>query len=223
MILTRKRIDWPQLQGHIFETAMGARFAVVKVTARNITIRPERGTRNYAISIQNELERVLDDYVAGRFFPSPTQLLGIGVRKVQTSYAWGILHELLQQGVAERGPVRVRKQDFPGRWQIVELSELGKDYFAESDEPPFIQMHTTKHERLYGEYHFGLSNGNLYGEVREFGGERVLLFSYEGSDEMDPVCGAGWLQLKEKNRLEGEFLEDYGRCLALRRLRSTKR
>ena len=52
--------------------------------------------------------------------------------------------------------------------------------------------------------------------MREIGGERVLLFSYEGSDEMDQVNGAGWAQLEDREHLIGEFLGDYGRFTAER-------
>jgi hypothetical protein len=98
MILTRKPVDWEQLRGRAFQTITGARFTVVRVTSKNVTIRPERGTRNYAISIQEELERVLDGYAVGGFFPSPTELLRSGVRAVPSSYAWAILHALLNEG-----------------------------------------------------------------------------------------------------------------------------
>jgi hypothetical protein len=215
MILTRKPLDWQQLRGRTFQTITGTRFTVVRVTSKNVTIRPERGTRNYAISIQDELERVLDGYAVGGFFPSPTELLRSGVRAVPSSYAWGILHTMLNEG-PEAKSITARAEDFAGRWRLTELSELDEDYFAESDEPPFIQIRAPKQGRIYGQYHFGLSNGNLDGEVREFGGEPLLLFSFEGSDEMDQVNGAGWAQLEDREHLIGELLGEYGRFTAER-------
>ncbi len=186
------------------------------MTAKNVTIRPERGTRDYAISIEKELERVLDDYVTGRFLPAPTELLRIGVRAVQSSYAWGILHELLLSEDTEPQAPVARVEDFAGRWHITELADLDEDYAAESDEPPFIELNVSHPGRVYGEYHWGLSDGNLEGEVREFGGESVLLMSYEGTDEMDPAQGVGWFQLKDREHLSGEFLGIYGRLIAER-------
>ena len=215
MILTRKPVDWQQLRGRTFQTITGARFTVVRVTSKNVTIRPERGTRNYAISIQDELERVLDGYAVGGFFPSPTELLRSGVRAVPSSYAWGILHTMLNEG-PEAKSITARAEDFAGRWRITELSELDEGYFAESHEAPFIQLRLSKQGRIHGEYHFGLSDGDLDGEMREFGGEQILLFSYEGSDEMDQVNGAGWAQLQHRKHLIGEFLGDYGRFTAER-------
>ncbi len=85
---------------------------------------------------------------------------------------------------------------------------------------PVISLHLSTHGGVYGEYHFGLSDGNLDGQVREFGREPVLLFRYEGSDEMEEVHGAGWAQLRERDRLEGEFLIDYGRFVGTREHRA---
>ncbi len=62
MFLTRRPIDWPQLQDRTFQTTTGARFTVVRVTANSVAIRPERSARDYTISIENELEQVLDDF-----------------------------------------------------------------------------------------------------------------------------------------------------------------
>lgn len=76
---------------------------------------------------------------------------------------------------------------------------------------------------MYGDYHFGLSNGHVDGQVREFGGETVLLFGYEGSDEMDPVNGAGWAQYQSQERLVGEFLGVYGKFTAMRKQSSRNR
>lgn len=114
-----------------------------------------------------------------------------------------------------------RARNLVGRWRITELSELDEAYFKDSDEPPFLSVHSNKYDTLRGEYHFGLSDGNFDGEIREFGGEAVLLFRFEGSDEMDEVHGAGWAQLTERDRLEGEFLDIYGRFVAMRERKSS--
>jgi hypothetical protein len=212
----RRNLDWQQLKDRTFHTATGKRFAVVNVTAKNVIIRPAGGVRNYDLSIPNELERGLSAYEAGRFFPSPSDWLRIGVRAVRSSYVWGILYALLIQEATSVPPITTSARNLVGRWRIIQLSELGEDYFNESDEPPLISIHLNKYGTLRGEYHFGLSDGNFDGEIREFGGETVLLFGYEGSDEMDEVHGAGWVQLRERDRLEGEFVVDYGRFVATR-------
>jgi hypothetical protein len=211
-----RRVDWQQLKDRTFHTSTGARFAVVNVTTKSVIIRPEGGVRNYDLSIQNELERGLAAYQAGRFFPSPTEWLRVGVRAVRSSYVWGILYALLIQEARPNPPFATLAKNLVGRWRITQLSELDDDYFEDSDEPPFISIHSNQQGGIYGEYHFGLSDGEFSGEIREFGGDTVLLFGYDGSDEMDEVHGAGWAQLKERDRLEGEFLSGYGRFVATR-------
>jgi len=95
--MPKRTMDWKQLEGRVFHATTGARFTVVKVTAKNLLVQPEGGRRNYDLSIHNELERGIEAYAAGRLFPSPTELLGIGVRAVRTSYVWGVLYQLLIQ------------------------------------------------------------------------------------------------------------------------------
>ena len=215
--MQKRIVDWKQLEGRAFQTTTGARFAVVKVTAKNLLVQPEGGRRKYDLSIHNELERGIEAYATGRFFPSPSELLGIGVRAVSTSYVWGVLHQLLiQDGLLMKIGVS-RAKDFVGYWRITDLSELDKSYFDESDESPFISIRASAHEQVYGDYHFGLSDGHLDGLVREFGREGVFLFGYEGSDEMDPVNGAGWAQVQSQDRLVGEFIGTYGEFVAMRK------
>jgi hypothetical protein len=215
--MTTRTIDWKQLEGRVFQTTTGARFTVVKVTTKNLLVQPEGGRRNYDLSIHDELERGIDAYAAGRFFPSPSELLGIGVRAVRTSYVWGVLHQLLIQDKLPKDFGANRTRDFVGHWRITELSELDQSYFDESDELPYFSIHVSAHERVYGKYHFGLSNGHLDGQQREFGGVAILLFGYEGSDEMDSANGAGWAQYQSQDRLVGEFIGTYGRFIAIRK------
>lgn len=222
MLLTRKPVDWQRLNGRTFETITGACFTVVRVTSKHVTIHPERGTHNYAVSIEDEWERVLNEYVVGRFLPSPADLIASGVRTVPSTYVWGILHALLSEGQAAKSNA-ARGEDFAGRWRIIGFSELDEDYIGESDEPPFLQLRLSQQGRVYGQYHFGLSGGSLDGEMREFGRERLVLFSYQGSDERDEVNGAGWAQLTDREHLSGEFLDAYGRFTAEReRARHTR-
>ncbi len=140
----------------------------------------------------------------------------MNVRSVQASYAWGIWHALLLSEDTETQSSAARAEDFAGRWRITKLADLDEDYAAESAEPPFHELNVSHRGRVYGEYHLGLSDGNLEDEVREFEGESVLLVSYKGTDEMDLSQGAGWFQLKDREHLSGEFLGIYGRFMAER-------
>ena len=75
---------------------------------------------------------------------------------------------------------------------------------------------------LWGEYEIGLSSGAIDGDLREFGGEPVVVFGYDGVDEMDPSSGGGWLQLLDSGTLEGEFMGALGRFSARRKAASKK-
>ena len=52
-------IDWPRPKGQTLQTISGAPFMVVRVTDQYVTVRPKNGTRNYALSIANELKPIV--------------------------------------------------------------------------------------------------------------------------------------------------------------------
>ena len=62
-----------------------------------------------------------------------------------------------------------------------------------------------------------MSSSAIDGDLREFGGEPVVVFGHDGMDEMDPSSGGGWLQLFESGTLEGEFMGPLGRFSAKRK------
>ena len=190
-----KSVDWTQLVGRSLQTTTGARFTVVRVTARAVTVRPEKGSRDYPLSIPNELERAVAAYKKGHFFPSPADLQGAGFSAILSSYAWAVLRAMLIAEPQENsGRIAFQEKDLVGYWRITTL-EIGDFYVAQGDKPPFVSFNKVSYGSLPGEYYFGLSSGRLAGHLREFGGEQVLLFNFAGSEEMDQVTGAGWAQL----------------------------
>src|SRR3990172_8328632 len=82
----------------------------------------------------------------------------------------------------------------PGRWLITSMPDF-EDYLELGTERPVLMLKRSEHGSISGEYSFGLSTGEINGELREFGGEKILLFGYNGSDEMDESHGAGWARL----------------------------
>ncbi len=210
------RVNWPQLQGCQLETVTGARFRVVRVTKKHVTIRPERGTRTYALSIPDELERGVAVYARLPALPPPAELSHIGVRPILLSYAWGVLKAVLIDGLGARTVSESRPQDFAGVWQITDLLDLDESYVEEEDESPSLQLWAPTRGNIWGNYQMGLSNGSLSGDAREFGGELILVFGYEGVDEMEPASGGGWLRLLDQATLEGEFMGALGRFTARR-------
>lgn len=211
-----KPIDWTELRGKTFHTITGASFSVTNVTRRNVLIRPEHGSRDYDLSISKELERGLEALSAGHFFPSPTELVRVGIRHERNSYVWGILKTVWKEQFTQPAPI-VRAQDFAGYWQITELADMDASELEESDEEAHITFKKPTHGNWDGNYHFGLSGGEINGAVREFGEELLLIFGFEGSDEMDTVAGGGWARINKRDNLEGEFLGYYGEFNAIRK------
>jgi len=207
--------DWSGLSGQTLTTSQGARFKVVRVTAKAVTIRPERGTRDYELSVPRELDRCVGEYFSGQFFPTATDLLRVGVRHERNCYVWGVLKAVLVDKVlGEAKPSsaqgNVQLEAFAGDWRITGMAEFDVGFLSEGDEPAHIELSVLAAGEIHGRYSFGYSNGSITGAVREFGGSGVLLFSFEGTDEMDHVSGAGWARLKSMDALEGEFMRTYG-------------
>lgn len=185
---------------------------------------PQGGTRDYALSISQELEPAAAVCAAGNL-PSPAELRHLGVRAVYTSYAWGILKAVVQDRIGVRTVKRAKLKDFVGTWFITAMDDMGEDYWADEPEAPFIRLEVPRGSSgLLGEYVIGLSSGGMDGDLREFGGEPVVIFGYDGVDEMDPSSGGGWLQLLDGSRdiLEGEFMGPLGRLRAVRKALSKK-
>lgn len=110
------RVNWRQLEGRQLETTTGAVFTVVRVTAEYVTIRPQRGSRNYALSIPGELERGVAVYAGTLGFPTPADLRYIGIRPILTSYAWGILKAVLVDGIELQVIRKAALKDFASLW-----------------------------------------------------------------------------------------------------------
>lgn len=108
------------------------------------------------------------------------------------------------------------KKDFIGKWRIYAMSEWEKDYFDE-DVKAFIKIDSG----LCGEFQFGYVSGDIDARiVKQPDGERLEL-TWEGNDECDDASGSGWMQLKGKNKAEGEFKIHHGdsSTFAARRMR----
>jgi hypothetical protein len=210
------RVNWQQLKGRQLETTTGTGFTVVRVTATHVTIQPQRGSRNYALSIPGELERGVAVYAGAAVFPTPAALRLIGVRPILTSYAWGVLKAVLVDGIGLQTIRRVALKDIAGLWLITEMPDMDEAYLKEGLGPPSMQLHAPASKHLWGQYQIGLSTGSLQGDLREFGGEQVVIFGHAGMDEMDPVNGGGWMRLLDAGTLEGEFMGNAGRFTAKR-------
>ena len=90
------------------------------------------------------------------------------------------------------------KNEYLGRWRIVDM-EMWDKSFIDMEVPGYIQFE----DNNSGEFQFGLVRGDMDCRIVPFGDSERLEFSWDGSDEMDPVSGRGWAQINEDGRLEG--------------------
>jgi len=93
-----------------------------------------------------------------------------------------------------------KNTDFTGTWHIYEMELWDEDYFN-MDVQAYIKI---KPENL-GFFQFGLVCGEIDGRIVDYVEGTRFEFTWEGNDECDSVSGFGWIRIKEKEVLEGEF------------------
>ncbi|MEW6380470.1 MAG: hypothetical protein AB1611_12810 [bacterium] len=86
--------------------------------------------------------------------------------------------------------------DFQGTWHIYEMEMWGEDYFNME-----VQAYIKIGSDNRGSFQFGLVSGQIDGEIAG----KKFEFTWEGNDECDPAHGSGWVRLKGKDLLEGQF------------------
>ena len=89
---------------------------------------------------------------------------------------------------------------FLGKWQIYEM-DLWDVEESDEEEQAYIQIDSDGS----GQFQFALVSGDIDGEIISGRGEERFEFTWEGADECDTVFGAGWIQLKDKDTLEGKI------------------
>ena len=90
--------------------------------------------------------------------------------------------------------------DFTGTWHIYEMEQWDEDYFNME-----VQAYIEIESANSGCFQFGLVNGEIDGRIVDYADSKRFEFTWEGNDECDPASGSGWLRMKEKDLLEGEF------------------
>ncbi len=103
---------------------------------------------------------------------------------------------------------------FAGEWRIAELLDMSDDYIGEGEGKPYIRLKARYEDIVAGEYECGQANGMIDGAVRSLGGEHIVVFGFDGMDEMDQSNGGGWMRLRDDDLLEGEFVNHLGRFVA---------
>lgn len=100
---------------------------------------------------------------------------------------------------AKKRARRTGLQNLSGKWKITEMPDLTDDYLTESKDPHMMLI--VRGKRVSGHFEYGLSNGDLDGNVIESEGKPLeVRFSFEGFDEMDEDSGYGEAVLLEDNK-----------------------
>jgi len=89
---------------------------------------------------------------------------------------------------------------FIGKWNIYEMEMWDEDYFNME-----VQAYIEIAHNSIGNFQFGLVSGQIDGKIVDHAGQDRFEFTFEGNDECDPTSGSGWLVIKEKDIIEGEF------------------
>ena len=94
----------------------------------------------------------------------------------------------------------IKERDFAGKWKVVETMDLVDDYLDLMPDPHLFIDVKSKNE-VTGNYQFGAQDGCISGHFEEDKENPRLIFSFEGSDEMDQVNGLGTAFLESPDTL----------------------
>jgi len=97
--------------------------------------------------------------------------------------------DLVDAQVEEEGSAFV---DLSGTWIVVSSPDFDEDYLY-MDGTPYVTLEQDGME-IGGEFQVGLISGSISGRWER----NLILFSFEGMDELDPVCGAGTIMLNRE-------------------------
>jgi len=81
---------------------------------------------------------------------------------------------------------------FVGKWSIVEMDNWDLEYVHME-----VPGHFTFKKGGLGNFHFGLVQGDMDCRMEERDGKVCLEFSWIGGDEMEPMSGRGWAEIRD--------------------------
>ena len=87
---------------------------------------------------------------------------------------------------------------FVGTWHITEMELWDEDYLN-MECRAFLEIRPDDS----GEFQFGLVRGMIDGYLEGEPPEQRFAFTWDGSDEMDPVSGSGWMRLRSTDEVRG--------------------
>lgn len=92
-----------------------------------------------------------------------------------------------------------------GTWHITEMDMWDQEYFN-AERQAYIRIR----KGGTGDFQFGLVTGDIDGHVETIDSGPRFSFTWEGSDEMDPVSGSGWLRPIGEKKAEGMIKIHHG-------------
>ncbi len=106
---------------------------------------------------------------------------------------------------------------FLGTWDILEMEEFDREYLN-----LVTQAYIEFEGDGSGRFQFGAAVGFLDYELETQDDEPCVEFSWEGSDELTPICGRGWAVLNQ-DTLNGRLFMHMGDDLGFTAKRRTPR
>lgn len=94
---------------------------------------------------------------------------------------------------------------FIGTWHIYAM-EVWDASYLNMEVQAFIQIRPDNR----GSFQFGLVSGELDGSLEGNPPEQRFVFTWGGSDEMEPAHGSGWLRLKSDDEIRGVIRIHHG-------------
>lgn len=106
--------------------------------------------------------------------------------------------------------MKAKLKPFIGTWSIVEMEVWDQEYVNME-----VPGNFTFNKDGTGHFQFGLVQGQMDCRIEEDVGRERIEFSWEGQDELDPVCGRGWAVIENKE-LHGRIFIHLGDDSAFR-------
>ena len=94
---------------------------------------------------------------------------------------------------------------YSGTWHIYEMEAWDEDYFNME-----VEAYITINSRGSGDLQFGLVSGELNGAIERIGAEECFHFTWDGTDDYDPISGAGWFTLTDADHIQGRIVFHMG-------------
>jgi len=87
-----------------------------------------------------------------------------------------------------------------GKWRITWMEMWDADYY-DMEVPAYFEIRKDRS----GSFQFGLMQGELDGVPTMYPAGQRFEFTWEGSDEGEPMSGSGWLEADGADSLQGEI------------------